>query len=188
MPFRAEPNLPPGCKREVLYQWTFGDGISTYEQNPNHLYTDPGTYTWGVVAMTDGDVVGQQSGTLTVSQSPIPTPTPTPEPSATPSPTATPAPSPTPVLDGLVSWWRADGSAADYFGVNGGTFEGGPLFDAGRAGQAFRFNGTSNINAPRQINIGAGGPFVPQATPLSQDAQKRPSTAEAATVEGSVAL
>src|SRR5205085_7263524 len=35
----------------------FGDGISTYEQNPNHLYTDPGTYTWGVVAMADGDVV-----------------------------------------------------------------------------------------------------------------------------------
>jgi hypothetical protein len=53
------------------------------------------------------------------------------------------SPSPTPVLDGLVSWWRADGSAADYFGVNNGTFEGEPLFDVGRAGQAFRFNGAS---------------------------------------------
>lgn len=70
---------------------------------------------------------------------------------------STPAPTPTPVTDGLVSWWRADGSTADHFGVNNGTFEGGASYDAGHAGQAFRFDGaTSYVRVPNSPSLNPG--------------------------------
>lgn len=33
------------CPREGAYHWTFGDGNSSNEDNPTHIYTEPGTYT-----------------------------------------------------------------------------------------------------------------------------------------------
>jgi hypothetical protein len=44
--------------------------------------------------------------------------------------------------NGLVSLWRGEGNAFDSIGQNHGTLQGGLAFVAGRAGQAFEFNGT----------------------------------------------
>jgi concanavalin A-like lectin/glucanase superfamily protein len=50
------------------------------------------------------------------------------------------------LTQGLVSWWRAEGNAADSVGPNTGTIQGGDggvTFVPGKIGQAFSFNGTS---------------------------------------------
>jgi hypothetical protein len=49
----------------------------------------------------------------------------------------------TPVASGMIAWWPANGSAQDIAGTNHGTVV-GTTFAAGRVGQAFNFNGTSN--------------------------------------------
>jgi hypothetical protein len=55
-----------------------------------------------------------------------------------PPPACVPSPS------GLVSWWRAEGSANDSAGTNNGVLLNGAGFDAGKAGQAFLLGGTSS--------------------------------------------
>jgi hypothetical protein len=47
--------------------------------------------------------------------------------------TCTPAPS------GLVSWWRAEGDARDFWDGNHGAMQNGATFAAGKVGQAFFF-------------------------------------------------
>lgn len=46
----------------VLYYWSFGDGITSTQQNPNHTYTSPGQYT--ITLITDSgwcaDTISQQ--------------------------------------------------------------------------------------------------------------------------------
>ncbi len=49
---------------------------------------------------------------------------------------------------GLISWWRAESNAADVLNVNNGTLEGGVTFAAGEVGQAFSFNGASDVQVP----------------------------------------
>jgi hypothetical protein len=44
---------------------------------------------------------------------------------------------------GLVSWWAAEGTAADIAGTNNGVLVSGAGFAAGAVGQGFSFNGTS---------------------------------------------
>src|SRR5438093_6636033 len=46
---------------------------------------------------------------------------------------------------GLVSWWPGDGNANDIQDGNNGTLEGGVTFAAGKVGQAFHFNGSSQF-------------------------------------------
>ncbi|HIJ86238.1 MAG TPA: LamG domain-containing protein [Desulfuromonadales bacterium] len=48
---------------------------------------------------------------------------------------------------GQIAWWPGDGSAADITGGNNGT-PNGVSYAAGVAGQAFSFNGTSNVTVP----------------------------------------
>ena len=44
---------------------------------------------------------------------------------------------------GLISWWAGEGSAADSFGTNHGTLQGGVSFTNGEVGRAFSFDGTN---------------------------------------------
>jgi hypothetical protein len=48
-----------------------------------------------------------------------------------------------PVPSGLVSWWRAEGDASDFYGTNNGVLQGGVTFARGRVGQAFSFDPAS---------------------------------------------
>jgi len=44
---------------------------------------------------------------------------------------------------GLLSWWRGENTAADFFGLNNGTVQSGVVFTNGEVGRAFFFNGSS---------------------------------------------
>jgi YVTN family beta-propeller protein len=46
---------------------------------------------------------------------------------------------------GIVSWWRADGTAFDSVSGNNGALENGATYAAGKAGQAFSLNGSSQF-------------------------------------------
>jgi alpha-tubulin suppressor-like RCC1 family protein len=50
----------------VYYDWSFGDGETSAEQNPNHAYADAGTYHWSMTASADGQSC-EQTGTITIS-------------------------------------------------------------------------------------------------------------------------
>ncbi len=54
------------------YQWQFGDGTTSTEQNPVHTYTHPGTYTVTLVASGAdyGSVYMQKPGYITVTDPP----------------------------------------------------------------------------------------------------------------------
>src|SRR5215831_9124257 len=45
----------------------------------------------------------------------------------------------TPAPSGLVSWWRAESDANDFFGLNNGSFINGAGIAPGKVGQAFAF-------------------------------------------------
>ncbi|MFA5260171.1 MAG: LamG-like jellyroll fold domain-containing protein [Candidatus Omnitrophota bacterium] len=46
--------------------------------------------------------------------------------------------------EGLVSYWAADGNALDSFGSNDGTLENGVVYEEGKFGEGFSFNGVSS--------------------------------------------
>src|SRR5262249_55096284 len=48
---------------------------------------------------------------------------------------------------GITSWWQGEGNANDIVGSNNGTLQ-GATFTAGEVGQAFQFDGTSDIQIP----------------------------------------
>jgi hypothetical protein len=50
-----------------------------------------------------------------------------------------------PAPAGVISWWRGEGNAIDALGTNNGTLVGGVTFATGKVGQAFNFNGTSQV-------------------------------------------
>jgi hypothetical protein len=52
-----------------------------------------------------------------------------------------------PAPSGLVSWWTANGTAADLIGNNNGTLVNGVTYATGEVGQAFSFNGTDYVSA-----------------------------------------
>jgi len=55
----------------------------------------------------------------------------------------------TPAPTGLVSWWRAEGDAKDFWDGNHGTLQNGVTFAAGKVGQAFNFDGENDyISVP----------------------------------------
>jgi hypothetical protein len=68
----------------------------------------------------------------------------------------------TPVPSGLVSWWRAEGDAADMAGLNNGTLLNGTTFAQGYVGQAFSFNGVdSSVRFPDVTHGRAEGTIEP---------------------------
>ena len=90
------------------WQWDFGDGGTSVEQNPTHVYGSDGTYTvtLTVVNLTGADIETKTDYVTVVSATPPPTPTPTTAPtgstspgpsgSASPSPSVSASESPTP--------------------------------------------------------------------------------------------
>lgn len=42
-----------GCTTEVTYEWDFGDGIKSNEQNTSHTYNSAGNYTYSLTAKAD---------------------------------------------------------------------------------------------------------------------------------------
>src|SRR5262249_5432272 len=54
---------------------------------------------------------------------------------------------------GLVSLWRAEGSAADAQSTNPGALVGPVAFVPGRIGQAFRLDGTGYVEVPRSDSL-----------------------------------
>jgi hypothetical protein len=60
----------------------------------------------------------------------------------------------TPPPAGLVSWWAAEGNAADSFGGNNGILVGGVTFTNGEVRQAFALNGTSQyVDVPNSASL-----------------------------------
>jgi len=54
------------CGGTVSYSWDFGDGTTaSSQQNPRHIYAQPGTYTWTLTAR-DGTVTTRRSGSIAV--------------------------------------------------------------------------------------------------------------------------
>jgi PKD repeat protein len=56
------------CTGEVAFTWLFGDGDSSFEQNPSHTYTTTGTMQWTLTATAD-DQVCSQSGDIEITGS-----------------------------------------------------------------------------------------------------------------------
>jgi hypothetical protein len=58
---------------------------------------------------------------------------------------------------GIVSWWPAEGSAADASGTNEGTLQGGAGYGPGKVGLAFAFtNGTGYVQVPDSPGLALG--------------------------------
>jgi M6 family metalloprotease-like protein len=53
VPFEASSTLF-GCTGSPTYEWAFGDGDTSAEQNPSHTYSATGAYTWSVTVTADG--------------------------------------------------------------------------------------------------------------------------------------
>lgn len=61
----------------------------------------------------------------------------------------------------LLSWWRADGDAADFTGRNEGIVQGGVAFAPGRSGSAFSFDGVNDyIKLPDNFFPWLTSPFT----------------------------
>ena len=59
-----------------------------------------------------------------------------------------------PVLDGLVSWWQAEGTANDRLDVNNGALVGGAGFAQGEVGRAFSLDGVSQyVSVPDSTSL-----------------------------------
>ncbi len=52
-----------------------------------------------------------------------------------------------PLPSDAAHWWRAEGNTQDSIGLNHGTLEGGALYDAGKVGEGFRFDGIDDLVA-----------------------------------------
>jgi hypothetical protein len=61
----AASAAPSHCAGGASFQWAFGDGTSSTEQNPGHTYTTAGNYTWTLTATADGETC-TRSGTIAV--------------------------------------------------------------------------------------------------------------------------
>jgi hypothetical protein len=60
---------------------------------------------------------------------------------------------------GIVSWWRAEGDAADAVGTNDGALQNGAMHGAGFLGQGFSFDGTDDwmvVGNPASLRVTGG--------------------------------
>ena len=56
---------PSNCGGSVSYSWNFGDGQTSGSQNPSHVYSSAGTYTWTLTAYV-GSTQCQKTGTISI--------------------------------------------------------------------------------------------------------------------------
>jgi Concanavalin A-like lectin/glucanases superfamily/Immunoglobulin I-set domain len=156
-------------RRPLQYQWQLnGTNISTLT-NPTatnsvlmltNAQLGQSGNAYSVVLANASGVTNSQAGILTV---------------LAPGPCVQPP-------AGLVSWWAAEGSVADYFGTNNGVLIDGVDFAPGEVGQAFNFNGTdqyvdvannaglnptTSLTLEAWVNLRA---FAPGASPIIKSA------------------
>jgi PKD repeat protein len=62
--FQAQAQ-PTDCQGSVTFQWTFGDGATSTEQNPSHGYAASGNYDWILTATADG-ISCSQNGSVSI--------------------------------------------------------------------------------------------------------------------------
>lgn len=62
---------PTNCSGTVAYSWNFGDGATSTEQNPTHIYASAGSYGWTFTA-TAGGATCTRTGTVTASATGVP--------------------------------------------------------------------------------------------------------------------
>jgi len=65
VPFNAAATAT-SCSGSPSYAWTFGDGTTSTDQNPTHVYFGAQTYTW-TLTVTLGGLTCSKTGTITVS-------------------------------------------------------------------------------------------------------------------------
>jgi PKD repeat protein len=84
------------------WQWNFGDGATSEERNPTHLYTTSGVYqvVLSVFGPGGSDTLVRQN-LITVSAAPTATPEPTATAIPTPGPTAPSTPAPAPAVTAI---------------------------------------------------------------------------------------
>jgi hypothetical protein len=70
---------------------------------------------------------------------------------------------------GLEGWWRGEGGPNDSIGLDNGIPVGNVTYAAGRVGQAFNFDGSSDVQVPE-------APFLDLAAAVSLEAWVNPST------------
>jgi len=56
----------------VGWSWNFGDGTSSNDQNPSHIYTESGTYTVTLNVTDNRNSIGYTQQIITVSRQPLP--------------------------------------------------------------------------------------------------------------------
>src|SRR5262245_39399645 len=61
IPFSATAT-PSGCTTGATYNWDFGDGATSIQQNPTHAYATAGTFTWTLTTSAGGG--GQNIDTI----------------------------------------------------------------------------------------------------------------------------
>ena len=61
---------PDGPEDDLLYSWDFGDGGSSFDQNPSHTYKLPGTYTAKVTVSDGSGATATKTITITVTDPP----------------------------------------------------------------------------------------------------------------------
>src|SRR5690625_3833617 len=64
--FTADATDPEG--EEMTFEWNFGDGNHSTEQNPTHVYTTPGSYKSRVTVTDAGGAVNEESIEVRVTQ------------------------------------------------------------------------------------------------------------------------
>jgi PKD repeat protein len=64
--FTATASPSGECFGGLEYQWDFGDGTTSTDQNPTHTYATPGIYTWTETTSLGGLVVCSQTGTILI--------------------------------------------------------------------------------------------------------------------------
>jgi predicted outer membrane repeat protein len=89
-------------------------------------------------------------------------------PSLTPTPTKTPTLRPGSICDGgqtpgMVSYWKADGDAADSCDGNDGTLVGDTTIAPGQVGQSFHFGGSGYVEVPHSDNLNFPSAFTLEA-------------------------
>lgn len=65
VPFAASADVSSDCPFAPAFAWTFGDGATSTEQNPTHLYPAPGLYPWSLTTTVAGHAC-RRDGTILV--------------------------------------------------------------------------------------------------------------------------
>ena len=68
--FTATGTDPDGNADQLLYKWEFGDGGSSFDKDPTHVYVAPGEYTARVTVSDGSGATASKTVTITVTERP----------------------------------------------------------------------------------------------------------------------